>query len=312
MTDLIRIATRQSPLALWQANTVRDLLMKAHPGLSVDLLPITTEGDRRLETSLSKIGGKGLFIKELEAALLDGRADIAVHSMKDVTATMPDGLVIGTVLIRENPQDALVSVKHDSLDALPEDAIIGTCSPRRLAQLLHRYPSFQIRDMRGNVGTRLHKLETGEFDATLLACAGLERLGIKDRITEVLPMDLCLPAVAQGTIGIELRQNDTDIQSMIDVLNHEETAIRTTAERALSATLNGGCSAPVAGFAQLEDNQLHLVGRVIAMDGKVLLEASDTMPVAQAKELGEKVANNLLSQGAQAILDAAATPTTNT
>ncbi len=303
MTDLLRIATRQSPLALWQANSVRSQLMDAHAGLKVELLPITTEGDRKLGTSLAKIGGKGLFIKELEAALLDGRADIAVHSMKDVTAVVPEGLTIGTLLKREDPRDALVSVKHGSINDLPENAIIGTCSPRRLAQLLNRYPNFQIKDMRGNVGTRLHKLETGEFDATLLACAGLERLGLQERIAQVLPMDLCLPAVAQGTIGIELREGDENVQALISVLNDEDTATRTKAERALSAALNGGCSAPVAGFSQTNGNSIELIGRVIAMDGTKLLEARDTSTLEQAHQLGVSVAQSLLEQGAQAILD---------
>ncbi len=303
MPDLIRIATRQSPLALWQANAVRDRLLEANPSVVVELLPMTTKGDQIQGTSLARLGGKGLFIKELEAALLEGRADLAVHSMKDVTATIPDGLVISTVLTREDPDDAFVSSRYAHLDELPADAIIGTCSPRRQAQLLARYPHFQIRDLRGNVGTRLAKLDAGEFDATILACAGLKRLELTSRIRQTIPHELCLPAVGQGIIGIEIRSSDTELQHRLAPLHDMLTAARLQAERALSATLNGGCSAPVAGYAVLDGDSIKLTGRVISMDGTKLLAVTHEAHMDKATELGVSVAKQLLAEGAQSILD---------
>jgi len=303
MSEPIRIATRQSPLALWQAYSVRDQLLAIHPELNIELLPMTTKGDREQSTSLAKIGGKGLFLKELETALIDGSADLAVHSMKDVTAHMPEGLSISTVIKRHNPFDALVSNKYQSLEELPDNAIIGTCSPRRQAQLLKFNPGFKIVELRGNVGTRLKKLDSGDFDATLLACAGLERLGLESRIAQPIPSDYCLPAVSQGTIGIEIRMDDTKMQQLLSPLNDQETSYRTQAEREFSATLNGGCSAPIAGYATIADNTVSMTARVIALDGSSMLEASDSMPVKQAKALGKKLAKELLDKGAQEILD---------
>lgn len=303
MPEPIRIATRQSPLALWQAHCVRDLLLAQHPDLTVELLPMTTKGDREQSTSLAKIGGKGLFLKELETALVDQSADLAVHSMKDVTAKMPDGLVINTVLERHNPHDALVSNHYGSLESLPDNAVIGTCSPRRQAQLLHFNPSFKIVELRGNVGTRLSKLDAGDFDATLLACAGLERLGLEARIAQTIPTELCLPAVTQGTIGIEIRESDNHMKQLLAPFNHELTAVRTQAERAFSATLNGGCSAPIAAFATISGQDVCMSARVIALDGSQLLESYDKAPFDQAHALGEKLAIELLEKGAQYILD---------
>lgn len=303
MSDTIRIATRQSPLALWQAETVRNQLMELHPHLQFELVPLSTEGDRKQSVSLSKIGGKGLFLKELETALLNETADIAVHSMKDVTAHLPDGLEISTLLERHNPADALVSNKYDSIEALPDNAVIGTCSPRRQAQLLHFNPSFKIVELRGNVGTRLKKLDEGQFDATLLACAGLERLGLQSRIAESISVEHCLPAVTQGTIGVEVRTGDDRIKALLDPLNHEETVYRSTAERAFSARLNGGCSAPIAAFAQVEGNQVSISARVIELDGSRLLQTGGSAALADAHELGTRLAVELLEQGAQDILD---------
>jgi len=301
MPEPIRIATRPSPLALWQANEVRDLLLAQNPDLHVELLPMSTKGDREQSSSLAKIGGKGLFLKELEIALQDNVADLAVHSMKDVTAQMPDGLHISTVLERHNPFDALISNKYSSLEAIPDHAVIGTCSPRRQAQLLKFNPSFRIVELRGNVGTRLGKLDAGDFDATILACAGLERLGLESRIAQSIPAVQCLPAVTQGTIGIEIRNSDNRMQQLLAPLNHEPTAIRSEAERAFSATLNGGCSAPIAAYATMDGNQLNMTGRVIALDGSDLLEATGKAPTDQAKALGEKLAIELLEKGAQDI-----------
>jgi len=303
MSEPIRIATRQSPLALWQAHSVRDLLQALHPEIRIELLPMTTKGDREQATSLAKIGGKGLFLKELETALLNESADLAVHSMKDVTAHMPDGLVISTVLERHNPFDALVSNHYRSLNDIPDNAVIGTCSPRRQAQLLKFNPTFNIVELRGNVGTRLGKLDAGDFDATILACAGLERLDLQARIAQTIPVAQCLPAVTQGTIGIEIRSSDSHMKQLLAPLNDEPTAVRSIAERAFSAKLNGGCSAPIAAYATIDGNELNMTGRVIALDGSDMLEVTDKAPLDQAQALGEKMAIELLGKGAQDILD---------
>ncbi len=303
MPTTLRIATRQSPLALWQAHTVRDQLLALHPHIHVELLPMTTKGDREQSTSLAKIGGKALFLKELETALLDGSADLAVHSMKDVPAQMPSGLAISTVLERHNPFDALVSSKYDSLESIPDHAVIGTCSPRRQAQLLKFNPSFKIVDLRGNVGTRLAKLDSGKFDATILACAGLERLGLESRIAQTLPIKHCLPAMTQGTIGIEIRSDDSAVKQLLAPLNHRGTALRSDAERAFGAELNGGCSAPIAAYATLSTNEISMTARVIALDGSEQLETSGTASLEKAKSLGKKLAIELLEKGAQDILD---------
>lgn len=305
MLDLIRIATRKSPLALWQAETVRNRLLQHHPEIQVELVPMSTEGDRKLGTPLARIGGKGLFIKELEAALYDGRADLAVHSMKDVTAVLPDGLAISTVLEREDPHDALVSNRYTSIKDMPADAIVGTCSIRRRSQLLASFPELQIKNLRGNVNTRLQKLDDGEYDAIILACAGLQRLGMENRIQESLPANISLPAVGQGIIGIEIKSENTELQSLLQCLHHEPTASRLDCERALSATLNGGCSAPIAAFALIKNNEIFLEAKVIAHDGSRVLVFTGSDSVANAHQLGVDAATNLISQGAMQILEEA-------
>ncbi|MEE9319120.1 MAG: hydroxymethylbilane synthase [Granulosicoccus sp.] len=306
MPEPIRIATRQSPLALWQANAVRDRLLESDPSQPVELLPMTTRADRWLETPLSKIGGKSLFVKELEQALFEGRADLAVHSMKDVTAVLPEGLVISTVMQREDPFDAFVSNKYTGFEQLPQGAIVGTCSPRRLTQLLAKRPDLTIRDLRGNVNTRLAKLDAGEFDAIILACAGLRRLAFDERIKQTLDTELCLPAVGQGIIGIETRSGDAAIQKRLESLHDNDSATRLSAERAYSRALNGGCSAPIAGFSTLAGDRLKMTARVISMDGRILLEASGERARGEAESLGESLAKELCAQGAQKVLDDAA------
>ena len=303
--NTVRIATRESPLALWQANTVRQQLMANNSGLVVELVPMTTKGDQIQHVALAKVGGKGLFIKELERALLDGRADIAVHSMKDVTHDMPDGLTISTVLEREDPQDALISTAYSSFESLPDDAIIGTCSPRRQAQLRAQKPNLRIKDMRGNVGTRLAKLDSGDFDATLLACAGLMRLGLESRITQRIDTKVCLPAAGQGIIGIQLRSNDQRLKDILAPLHHQPSATCLDAERAVTEGLEGGCSAPIAAFAQLDGDKLSMIARVIGLDGKTLLETTQSGHAHDAHKIGTAAAKELLKQGAKQLLEEA-------
>jgi hydroxymethylbilane synthase len=302
-TDLLRIATRKSPLALWQAEHVRSRLMELHAGLQVELLTMSTQGDRILDSPLAKIGGKGLFVKELEQGMLEDRADIAVHSMKDVPAGLPEGLCIGAILEREDPQDAFVSNGFPSVDALPDAALVGTSSLRRQCQLRARRPDLQILDLRGNVGTRLGKLDAGDYDAIVLACAGLKRLGMAARITSALAPELMLPAIAQGVIGIECRCDDERVKALIAPLNHEETLQRTTAERAMNATLAGGCQAPVAGYSVISANTIELRGLVGRADGSEIINGHISGPVLQAAALGKQLADDLLSRGARPILD---------
>lgn len=303
-TDLLRIATRKSPLALWQAEHVRSRLMELHAGLQVELLTMSTQGDRILDSPLAKIGGKGLFVKELEQGMLEDRADIAVHSMKDVPAELPEGLCIGAILEREDPQDAFVSNEFAAVDALPDAARVGTSSLRRQCQLRARRPDLRILDLRGNVGTRLGKLDAGDYDAIVLACAGLKRLGMAARITSALAPELMLPAIAQGVIGIECRCDDEWVKALIAPLNHEETLQRTTAERAMNATLAGGCQAPVAGYSVINANAIELRGLVGRADGSEIIHGDISGPVQQAATLGKQLADDLLSRGARPILDA--------
>lgn len=324
MTDSpLRIATRQSPLALWQAEHVRVRLAELAPQRSVVLVPMVTDGDRWLETALSKLGGKNLFVKELERALLDGSADIAVHSMKDVAAQLPDGLAIRCVLEREDPHDALVGPRSgnappppiDGLDAVANGARIGTCSLRRRSQLLAQRPDLTIGLLRGNVNTRLARLDAGEHDVIVLAAAGLMRLGLQERIGARLPPALCLPAIGQGIIGIETRSQDPDTHALLAPLHHPATAVRLEAERTVSRRLDGGCSAPLAGHATWADGQLTLRARVASLDGRTLLEreASCALPDAAAggaqglaRQLGDRVADALLADGAADVLAQAA------
>ncbi|WP_431483112.1 hydroxymethylbilane synthase [Pseudomonas solani] len=304
MSREIRIATRKSALALWQAEFVKASLEKAHPGLKVSLVPMVSRGDKLLDAPLAKIGGKGLFVKELETALLEDEADIAVHSMKDVPMDFPDGLGLFCICEREDPRDAFVSNTFDSLDALPAGAVVGTSSLRRQAQLLARRPDLKIQFLRGNVNTRLAKLDAGEYDAIILAAAGLIRLGFQDRIRSSISVDDSLPAGGQGAVGIECRTADTEIHALLAPLHHRDTALRVTAERALNKRLNGGCQVPIACYAILEGDQLWLRGLVGQPDGGTLLRAESRALASDAESLGVRVAEDLLGQGAEAILQA--------
>ncbi|MDR9750962.1 hydroxymethylbilane synthase [Pseudomonas sp. SZMC_28357] len=300
----IRIATRKSALALWQAEYVKARLEAAHPGLRVTLVPMVSRGDKLLDSPLSKIGGKGLFVKELETALLENQADIAVHSMKDVPMDFPEGLGLFCICEREDPRDAFVSNTYASLEELPQGSIVGTSSLRRQAQLLTRRPDLQIRFLRGNVNTRLAKLDAGEYDAIILAAAGLIRLGFEDRITSAISVDDSLPAGGQGAVGIECRSVDSEIHALLAPLHHQDTATRVTAERALNKHLNGGCQVPIACYAVLEGEQIWLRGLVGDPSGGLLLSAEARAPRIAAETLGVQVAEDLLSQGAADILKA--------
>lgn len=303
MTDtVIRIATRQSPLALWQAHYIKDKLLAAHSGLSVELVPMVTRGDVILDTPLAKVGGKGLFVKELEVALLEGRADIAVHSMKDVPIEFPEGLGLAIICEREDPRDAFVSNRYTQLSELPAGSIVGTSSLRRQCQLRARRPDLIIRDLRGNVGTRLSKLDNGEYDAIILACAGLKRLGLEERIRYALTAEESLPAVGQGAVGVECRLDDSRVLSLLAPLNHQETSIRVSAERAMNTRLEGGCQVPIGSYAELENETLWLRALVGAPDGSILIQAECRGPVQDAEKLGVSLAEELLQQGAEGIL----------
>ncbi|MEM1401723.1 MAG: hydroxymethylbilane synthase [Pseudomonadota bacterium] len=297
------IATRESPLALWQAHFVRDTLLETHPGLSVELLGMTSKGDQVLDVPLAKVGGKGLFVKELETALLDGRAHIAVHSMKDVPMDFPEGLELGVICEREEPTDAFVSNTFASFEDLPPKAVVGTSSLRRECQLRELRPDLEIRFLRGNVNTRLRKLDEGEYDAIILACAGLIRLGMADRIRERIPVERSLPAGGQGAVGIELRGGDDKTRELLAPLHHFATAERVLAERALNRRLQGGCEVPIAAFAVHEGEDLWLRGLVGRPDGSTTLRADARAPRADAETLGINVADQLLAAGAQEILD---------
>ena len=299
----LRIGTRKSPLALWQAEHVRERLERLHPGLTVELVKMTTEGDKLLDAPLAKVGGKGLFVKELEQALLEGRIDIAVHSLKDVTVTVPDGLTIPVIGEREDPRDAFVSNRYDTLDRLPAGARVGTSSLRRQCQLRALYPQLEVITLRGNVNTRLAKLDAGEFDAILLACAGLKRLGFAERIRATLAPELLLPAVGQGAICIECRANDAAVQQLIAPLHHAPTATRVAAERALNARLEGGCQVPIAAFAELDGDMLHLRALVGEPDGSRILRGEIAGEAERAAQLGADLADELLKLGARTILD---------
>jgi len=300
----LRIATRQSPLALWQANFVKQSLEQAHPDLKVELLAMSTKGDKILDAPLAKIGGKGLFVKELEQAMLAGEADIAVHSMKDVPSEFPPGLELGVICVREDPSDAFVSNHYNVFAELPLGSRLGTSSFRRQCQLRHLRPDLRVEDLRGNVGTRLAKLDAGQYDAVILASAGLIRLQESSRIRQRLSYSDCLPAVGQGAVGIEYRSGDQQVQELIACLHHVDTADRVRAERALNARLAGGCQVPVAAFAELRNDQLILCGRVGEIDGSILLHAEQQGPRNAPEQLGRIVAEKLLEQGADRILSA--------
>lgn len=300
--QIIRIATRKSPLALWQAEHVAARLQQLHPGIQTELVKMTTRGDKILDAPLAKVGGKGLFVKELEQGMLEGEADIAVHSMKDVPVEFPPGLHLAAILKREDPCDALVSNRYESLTSLPPHARIGTSSLRRQCQIKARFPDCEILTLRGNVNTRLAKLDAGEFDAIILAAAGLKRLGLAERITQRLDVSDSLPAIGQGAIGIECRSDDARINELLQPLHDRETSICVTAERALNARLQGGCQVPIAGFAELRGDSLYLRGLVGSPDGSVIIRAERTASCEDAEALGIAVAEELLAGGAEAIL----------
>ena len=298
----IRIATRKSPLAMWQAEHVAQALKQAHPGLAVKILGMSTQGDKILDTPLAKIGGKGLFVKELEQRMLSGDADIAVHSMKDVPVELPEGLHLAVIMQREDPRDAFVSNHHAGFSVLPEGARVGTSSLRRQCQLADRRPDLEIIPLRGNVNTRLRKLDDGEYDAVILAAAGLLRLGFAERIREFIPTADSLPAIGQGAIGIECRADDERVNALLAPLHHEDTASCVRAERALNARLEGGCQVPIGGHAELHDGQLWLRGLVGTVDGSEVVRAEIRGPADQADALGRAVAEELLGHGGAQIL----------
>ncbi|GMR18442.1 MAG: hydroxymethylbilane synthase [Gammaproteobacteria bacterium] len=299
----IRIATRKSQLALWQAENVRSQLKKIAPDREITLVKMSTEGDRILDSPLAKIGGKGLFIKELEQGLLDGRCDLAVHSTKDVPALLPDKLQLSAICQREDPRDAFVSIKHQKLSELPTGAYLGTSSLRRQCQIRANYPQIRIADLRGNVNTRLKKLEQDRFDAIILAAAGLIRLQLQQHITAFIDTHDCLPAVGQGAVCIESRRDNDEINIMLQNLHDPDTAVCVMAERAMNERLQGGCQVPIGGHAVIDNNELHLRGLVGKPDGSKIIRAEVTGPVSEHVALGMQLAEELLSQGAREILD---------
>ncbi|MBV9576386.1 MAG: hydroxymethylbilane synthase [Gammaproteobacteria bacterium] len=304
MIKHIVIATRESPLALQQAESVKDLLLKYQPQLSVALLGITTQADKRLDITLTEIGGKGLFVKELEEALLDKRADIAVHSMKDVPMELPPGLIVPVMLAREDARDAFVSNHYAALAQLPLGARIGTSSLRRQTQLRAQRPDLLLQNLRGNIHTRLHRLDQGDFDAIILASAGLKRMQLTQRIRDYLPIEYILPAAGQGALGVECRAEDKEIQALLTPLHDAITFNCVSAERALCRRLGGGCKVPVAAFAQQSGEMLHLQALVANYDGTLLLQAKREGHISTANKMGIDAAEDLLAQGAENILQA--------
>lgn len=301
LTEL-RIATRSSPLALWQAEEVARRVKQHHPDIEVSLVQMKTKGDKMLDAPLAKVGGKGLFVKELEAGILEGRADIAVHSMKDVPVEFPDGLELALIMEREDPRDAFVSNHYDSLATMPAGKLVGTSSLRRQTQIRERYPHLKIDWLRGNVNTRLRKLDDGEYDAIILASAGLIRLGFGDRIKLALEPEECLPAIGQGAVGIEVRSDDAVVKNILAPLGHAETTTRIAAERAMNKALNGGCQVPIAGYAILTDGQVFMRGLVGEPDGSRILRSEIRGNAEDAASLGKSLAEDLLAQGADDIL----------
>ncbi|MDP1603112.1 MAG: hydroxymethylbilane synthase [Legionella sp.] len=300
--DLLRIATRKSPLALWQANYVGELIKHHWPEMRIELVPMLTSGDKFLKDKLQAIGGKGLFVKELEEALLDGRADLAVHSMKDVPAQLPNGLNITAICERDNPLDAFVSPFN--LTALPKGGIVGTTSLRRQSQLLALRPDIVIKPLRGNINTRLDKLKKGEFDAIILAAAGLFRMGMANHIKEILGEEIMLPACGQGALGIECRNDDVKLQQILTPLNDSISAICVNAERHVNGLLGGNCHVPLAVFCTLNaNNQLFLRAKLLTVDGKMMITDEQTGTLADAMQLAEKCALNMLANGARELLE---------
>ncbi|PZQ97415.1 MAG: hydroxymethylbilane synthase [Aeromonas media] len=298
----LRIATRKSPLALWQANFVKDRLEALHPDLQVELVPMSTQGDKILDTPLAKVGGKGLFVKELETAMLEGRADIAVHSMKDVPVEFPDGLGLHTICEREDPRDAFVSNYFNQIDELPQGAVVGTSSLRRQCQLRAARPDLVIRDLRGNVNTRLAKLDAGDYDAIILAAAGLKRLEMAHRIAAFIEPEQSLPANGQGAVGIECRLDDHELHALLAPLEHPETRIRVLTERAMNRALQGGCQVPIGAYALVQGEEVWLRGLVGSPDGSRVIRDEIRGPLAEGEALGHTLAQRLLAAGADVIL----------
>ncbi|BEE07581.1 hydroxymethylbilane synthase [Aeromonas dhakensis] len=298
----LKIATRKSPLAMWQANFVKDRLEALYPELQVELVPMSTQGDKILDTPLAKVGGKGLFVKELETAMLEGRADIAVHSMKDVPVEFPEGLGLHTICEREDPRDAFVSNRFTAIDELPQGAVVGTSSLRRQCQLRAARPDLVIRDLRGNVNTRLAKLDAGEYDAIILAAAGLKRLEMAHRITAFIEPEQSLPANGQGAVGIECRLDDHELHALLAPLEHPETRIRVLTERAMNRALQGGCQVPIGAYALVEGEEVWLRGLVGSPDGSRVIRDEIRGPLADGEALGHTLALRLLADGADAIL----------
>lgn len=304
MPETIRIATRKSPLAVWQAEHAAACLKAIHPDLIVEIVGMTTKGDKMLDAPLAKVGGKGLFVKELEQGLLEGSVDIAVHSLKDVPVALPDGLHLSAIMEREDPLDAFVSNRYASFAELPEGACVGTSSLRRQCQITERRPDLVIRSLRGNVNTRLARLDAGEYDAIILAAAGLIRLGFGERIRDRMTTEESLPAIAQGAIGIECRIDDERVNALIAPLHHPATAVRVRAERAMNERLQGGCQVPIAGHAEWRDDEIYLRGLVGTPDGAKVLRAERRGPPDEVATIGRETADDLLAQGAGEILAA--------
>jgi hydroxymethylbilane synthase len=303
MKKKIKLATRKSLLALTQSTWVKEQIERHHPGVAVELVKITTTGDKILDVPLAKVGGKGLFVKEIEDALLDGRADLAVHSMKDVPTELPEGLHLGIVPERENPRDAFVSRKYRDVSDLPHGAKVGTSSLRRKSQLARLRPDLMIEDLRGNLDTRLRKLDEGKYDAIVLAAAGLNRLGMADRITALLSPEQMLPAIGQGALGIELRRDDDELFAVLSFLNHPATVTAVAAERSFLQRLEGGCQVPIGAHATIEGDTVTLTGLIASVDGREILQDRISGPPAEAAGLGTTLADKLLAMGGRKILD---------
>lgn len=304
MLTRVRIATRQSALALWQANYVKSLLETVHAGITVEIVGMTTEGDRNQRSPLSQIGGKGVFVKELEIALMNRTAEIAVHSMKDVPVELPQGLEIAAICEREDPRDAFVSNDHASIGEMPVGGRVGTSSLRRRLQLEREFPDLEYLELRGNVDTRLRKLDDGEYDAIILATAGLKRMGWADRIRQHLDADICLPAAGQGAVGIECLSDAEEVKALLSAINHEPTSVCVRAERMISAGLGANCNLPIGAFAELRGEQICISGFVSDLDGDTFIQAFAEGPSGDARELALDVTQQLISQGADQLIPA--------
>jgi hydroxymethylbilane synthase len=298
----LKIATRNSPLALWQAEHVKKQLLQAHSDLEVELVGMQTEGDRFLDAPLIAVGGKGLFIKELEQALLNGEADIAVHSMKDVTIDLPDDLALPVIMKREDTRDVFISNNYKQIEDIPDGTVVGTSSLRRQSQINALHSSISLKDLRGNVGTRLRKLDEGEYDAIILAAAGIKRLGLSNRITQLIPQSVILPAIGQGAIGIECRADDPEVHELIMPLNDHDTSLCVQTERAFSGRLYGGCQLPIAGQASITGNEITLHGLVARVDGSEVIKSEQNGGIADIDDIGTSLAETLLERGGDEIL----------